>query len=60
MRVNSCKLKKDNDLLKLGAFGSTGKWDHIADICHTGNKLHQPFKAKPKARVRTGAESPCV
>ena len=34
------------------------KRNYIPDIAHTGYKLHQALKTKPKARMRTGAKFP--
>ncbi len=51
---NSCDrtklLKKETSAGRVAR--GTGKGNDVADIGHTGNKLHQPLKTKAKTRVR--------
>jgi hypothetical protein len=44
--------------LKVDTQGRTGKWNHIADITHPGQKLYQPLEPKTKARVGDCAITP--
>ncbi len=45
--------------LKLRTLRIPWKRNHISDITHTGYKLYQALKPKPKACMRTGTEFPC-
>src|SRR5438132_493150 len=46
-----------SSLLEFRTPRCAGKWNHVADIAHTGDELNGSFQAQAKASVRHGAKA---